>query len=81
MKKSGNLLILILLILVATIIGNIIGDILSDKIPILNIGETIGFSPTVLDLNFISITIGFEASLNLAGVIGIIIAIIIYKKL
>lgn len=80
MKRSNNVIILILVILAGSIIGNIIGNIFSEIVPILNAGDTIGFGPTVLDLNFVSLTFGFEASLSLAGIIGIILAIIIYRK-
>jgi hypothetical protein len=79
--KRGNSIYLILLILTSTIIGSILGKAFSGFLPILNFGETIGFGPTTLDLNVLSITLGFSANLTVAGIIGIIIAIIAYRKL
>lgn len=78
--KRGNSVYIILLILASTIIGTIIGKAFSGYIPILNYGESIGFGPATLDLNIFTVTFGFNASLTVSGIIGIIIAIIIYRK-
>ena len=79
--KRGNSIYFIILMLVGSIIGSILGKVFSNYIPILNYGETIGFGPTTLDLNIITLTLGFSAKLTLSGIIGIIIAIIAYRKL
>lgn len=81
MRKGGNSIYLILLLLTSTIIGTILGKALSGYFPILNYGETVGFGPATLDLNIVSLTFGFSASLTVAGILGILIAIIAYKKL
>lgn len=72
---------MVLVILTGSIFGNIIGNAFSNFLPILNFGETIGFGPVDIDLNIINITLGFNASLTVSGIIGIIIAIIAYKKI
>lgn len=79
--KRGNTLVLILVILAGSIFGKIIGGALSSYLPILNYGESIGFGPTLIDLNIINFTIGFNASMTVAGIIGIIIAIFVYRKI
>lgn len=81
MKKGGNSIYLILLILTSVIIGTILGKAFSGVLPILNYGETIGLETTTLNLGLFSITFGFSATLTVAGIIGILIAIIAYKKL
>jgi len=78
--KKGNSIYLIVLILTGSIIGSILGASISDILPILNYGETIGFGPATLDLNIITLTFGFSGNLTVAGIIGIIIAIIAYRK-
>jgi len=70
-----------LLILTSCIIGSILGNALSGFLPILDYGESIGFGPTTLDLNVLTVTLGFSAKLTVAGIIGIIIAIIAYRKI
>ena len=79
MKKGS--LALVLVILAGSIFGKIIGGALSKYIPILNYGESIGFGPTSIDLNIINFTLGFRASITVAGIIGIIIAIFLYRKI
>ena len=78
--KRGNTLVLIIVILTGSIFGKIIGGALSTYLPILNYGESIGFGPTLVDFNIISFTIGFKASMTVAGIIGIIIALLVYRK-
>lgn len=80
MKKS-NSIYLVVLILIGSIIGSILGKAFSKSLPILNYGEAIGFGPATLDLNIVTLTLGFSANLTVAGIIGIIIAIIAYRKL
>ena len=81
MKKGGNSIYFILLLLTSVIIGTILGKAFSKYLPILNYGESIGFGPATLDLNIFSLTFGFSANLTVAGILGILIAIIAYKKL
>lgn len=81
MRKGGNSIYLVLLLLTSTIIGTILGKALSGYLPILNYGESIGFGPATLDLNIFTLTFGFNAKLTVAGILGILIAIIAYKKL
>lgn len=81
MGKGENSIYFILLLLTSIIIGTILGKAFSGFLPILNYGETIGFGPATLDLKVFSVTLGFNANLTVAGIIGILIAIIAYKKL
>lgn len=81
MKKGGSSVYFILLILTSVIIGTILGKAFSGYFPILNYGESIGFGPATLDLGIFTLTFGFSANLTVAGIIGILIAIIAYKKL
>lgn len=81
MRKGGNSIYLILLILTSVIIGTILGKAFSGYLPVLNYGESIGFGPATLDLSIFSVTFGFSANLTVGGIIGILIAIIAYKKL
>ncbi len=78
-----NNFIMILTIISGLIIGSYIGT-LTNKIPFLNwldYGKTIGLtSPFVLDLSFLKLQFGFSISFTIAGIIGMIIAFIIYRK-
>ncbi len=66
------------------VIGGFLGDVAA-KIPFLtwlNYGKTIGLiSPFYLDISFLTLTFGFTLNMTVAGIIGMVIAIILYKKL
>lgn len=48
----------------------------------LSYGQTFGLSkPVVLDLGILILTFGLKITINIASILGIVIAIIIYKKL
>lgn len=79
-KKGAGLLILILA--VGALIGNVIGRILSDYVPLLAMSQKIGLtSPVELDLNYIYLSFGLLIDLNLAGLIGLILAIWIFRNM
>lgn len=78
--KKGNSIYLAVLLLTGSIIGSILGKAFSNVLPVLNYGEAIGFGPATLNLNIVTLTLGFSARLTVAGIIGIIAAIIAYRK-
>lgn len=74
----------IFLILLGGIGGTIIGNILGTKFSSLSflrnlyvIGTT---KPLVLDLNILSLTFGITFNINIMTIIGIILAIMLYRK-
>ena len=79
--KKGNSVYLIFIILASVIVGTILGKAFYAVFPILNYGEGIGFGPATLDLSIFTLTFGFSANLTVAGIIGMIAGIIIYRKL
>ena len=77
-------LTLILLLLAGLVIGGFIGEWLGTypAFSFLNYGKSFGLvQPVVLDLNVLSLTFGFSVKFNLASIIGIVIAFVIYRKL
>ena len=77
-------LTLILLLLAGLVIGGFIGEWLGtySTFSLLNYGKSFGLvQPVVLDLNVLSLTFGFSVKFNLASIIGIVIAFVIYRKL
>ena len=81
--RSGKITLLLIL-LAGLVIGGFLGDWLSSypMFSFLSYGKAFGLtSPLVLDLNVFQLTFGFTARLNLAGIIGIVIAFVLYRKL
>lgn len=67
-----------LLILAGIVIGGFIGSVL--PVDWLNYGQSFGLSsPVVLDLGILCITFGLSIKITVASIIGIILAVIIYR--
>lgn len=75
---------LLLMILAGVVLGGFIGQ-LASKVPFLswlNYGQTFGLSqPLVLDLGILVLTFALTIKITIAGILGIILAIIIYRFL
>ena len=81
--RDRNFWILVLFILSGLVIGGLLGE-LAGKVDFLwwlSYGQSFGLSsPIVLDLNVIQLTFGFMFKLNVASIIGLVLAIFIYRK-
>lgn len=70
--------VFIVLVLIGFVIGRFIGTYFSGSF--LNYGQTFGLSsPIVLDLGFIVLTFGLQIHITIASVIGVAIALIVYR--
>ena len=81
--KDKNIWILLIFILSGLVVGGLLGE-LANKSSILwflGYGQDFGLStPLNLDLNVIKITFGLTFKLNIASIIGMALAIFIYRK-
>ncbi len=68
----------VLLIMAGIVVGGFIGSLFPSTW--LNYGQSFGLTqPLVLDLGILSVTFGLSIRLTIAGIIGIALAIIIYR--
>ena len=82
--KDKGRWIVILFILSGLVIGGLIGNLAGniDWLWWLAFGDEFGLqSPIVLDLSVITITFGLTININIASIIGVIVALLIYKKI
>ena len=80
--KDKSTWVLLIFILSGLVIGGLLGQLAAevDFLWWLDYGESFGLtSPLELDLNIIKITFALSLKINVASIIGIAIAIIIYK--
>lgn len=76
--KSKSTWALLLLMLSGIVIGGFIGNL--TNIGWLNYGQTFGLtSPIVLDLGVLVITFALTIRITIASIIGVIIAILVYR--
>lgn len=83
-KAAKNNWALFLLILSGIVIGGFIGQLTKgiSALSWLCYGQTFGFtSPIVLDLGVLVLTFGLTVKITIASIIGIVIALIIYRFL
>ena len=81
--RDKNIWILLIFILSGLVVGGLLGELASqvDFLWWLSYGETFGLSsPIELDLNVITITFGLWFKMNIASIIGMAIAIFVYRK-
>lgn len=82
--KEKNIWILIVFLLSGLVIGGLLGELAArvDWLWWLSYGENFGLStPIELDLSVITITFGLMFKINIASIIGMAIAIFIYRKI
>ena len=81
--KDKGKWVAILFILAGLVIGGLLGE-LAAKVPWLwwlSFGQEFGLQdPLVLDLGVATITFGLMIKINIASIIGVIVALIIYRK-
>ena len=83
-KSSQNIWVLVLLMLAGVGLGGFIGSALGgiSALSWLNYGSSFGLSsPLVLDLGVLTLQFGLSIRFTIAGIIGIILAFFIYRKM
>jgi len=81
--KDKGRIISVLFVLGGLVIGGLIGDLASNVswLNWLAFGEEFGLrDPILLDLNVMTITFGLTIRINIASIIGVIISLVVYRK-
>lgn len=74
----------LLFVCIGLVIGGLLGEVASqvDWLSWLAYGQTFGIqNPFVLELNVLSLTFAFSIYINIASIIGMAIAIFLYRKI
>ena len=75
---------LLLLVLAGVVLGGFLGELASNVsfLSWLSYGQSFGLhKPLVLDLGILVLTFGLTIKITIAGIIGILLAILIYRLL
>ncbi|MDR5657884.1 DUF4321 domain-containing protein [Serpentinicella sp. ANB-PHB4] len=82
MSKYRSSFLLILMIFTGVILGSLIGSFLGNSIPILAYGpEPFGIKGFQLDLGIIRLSLTLLIDINVASLLGLIFAVMIFKRL
>lgn len=82
--REKNIWILLVFLLAGLVIGGLLGKLASSVSWLwwLSYEEEFGInSPIVLDLSVLKLTFGLMFKINIASIIGMVLAIFIYKKI
>lgn len=87
-KQRESTIVFLVILLLGALIGSVIGEVIATFVPggiveqVFSKGVNPGLSPpAVLDLKVVTATFGFTVKINLASLLGIGLALLIYKKL
>jgi hypothetical protein len=84
LKGSGkSSIFFVFLVLLGALTGSLLGEMLGDitVLKFLKHVYTIGTSsPVTLNLRVVTFTIGLNLNMNIMSIIGVIVAIILYRK-
>lgn len=81
--KDKNIWVLIIFIFAGIVVGGLLGELASgiDFLWWLGYGQNFGLAqPIVLDFSIISLTFAVQFKINIASIIGIGVALFIYRK-
>ena len=87
-KKIDSVVVLLVILILGALIGSVIGEVIATLAPggvlekVFSKGVNPGITPpAVLDLRVITLTFGLTMKINLASLLGIALALLIYRKL
>ena len=82
--RSKNGWVLLIMLLSGLVLGGFVGMLTAKVSGLrwLNYGQSFGLeNPIVLDLGLLILTFGLTIHISIASILGVVIAIIIYRKL
>ncbi|NLY50694.1 MAG: DUF4321 domain-containing protein [Firmicutes bacterium] len=81
MRRYRSTGLLVTMLLTGALIGGALGRLFAEYLPFLVLGETVGFSPTTINISILQFTIGFVLNITVAGVIGLLLGYLLYRQL
>ncbi len=87
-KRDDSVIVLLVILILGALIGTVIGEVIAVMAPggtvekIFSKGINPGLSPpATLDLKILSLSFGFTVKINLSSLLGIALALLLYRKL
>lgn len=86
MRSKKNIGVYIIIIIIGLVIGSFIGEVLSKNklLTFLNYGRELGINidkPLTINLHVIKVSFAAMLNINIAGIIGCIILLYIFRKI
>ncbi len=83
LRREGgrNGWIMLLMVVCGLVVGGFLGELLGKYFPILKYGYNLGVSAHEWNFHILRLTFGFDFNINMFSILGIVIAIYIYRRL
>lgn len=82
MRRRAGWPVLLLLLLAGAVGGTVVGEAVSSSIPVLARSISIGVEPPIgVDLSVLRLTFGFSLRINVLSVLGMVLSIMVYRRL
>ncbi len=88
MKATDSVVVLLAIVILGGLIGSVLGEVIGTLLPggvlerLLSRGVSPGLNPPfTLDLKVIVLTIGFSVKVTVASVLGMLLSVVIWKRL
>jgi predicted membrane chloride channel (bestrophin family) len=73
--------IMLLMVVCGLVVGGFLGELLGKYFPILKYGYNLGVSAHEWNFHVLRLTFGLDFNINMFSILGIVIAIYIYRRL
>lgn len=83
LRREGgrNGWIMLLMVVCGLVVGGFLGELLGKYFPILKYGYNLGVSAHEWNFHVLRLTFGLDFNINMFSILGIVIAIYIYRRL
>ncbi|HYE11717.1 MAG TPA: DUF4321 domain-containing protein [Patescibacteria group bacterium] len=73
--------VMLLMVVCGLVVGGFLGELLGKYLPILKYGYNLGISTHEWNLQVLRLTFGLSFNINMFSILGIVLAIYLYRKL
>ncbi|HYF82571.1 MAG TPA: DUF4321 domain-containing protein [Clostridia bacterium] len=80
-ESSRSGLVMLLMVICGLVVGGFLGELLGKYLPILKYGYNLGISTHEWNFHVLRLTLGLNFDINMFSILGIVLAIFLYKKL
>lgn len=80
-ESSRSGWVMLLMVLCGLVVGGFLGELLGKYLPILKYGYKLGVSTHEWNFHVLRLTFGLNFDINMFSIIGIVLAIYLYRKL
>ena len=80
-ESSRSGWVMLLMVVCGLVVGGFLGELLGKYLPILKYGYNLGISTHEWNFHVLRLTFGLNFDINMFSILGIVLAIFLYRKL